>query len=264
MNKRYLILGLIIFNIFILNVNASTKTFERTESNLLLPSWIDASKVDKNAVLKTKAVDASEKIYDFAEYINDTDEVKLYNFAKEYFNHTKYDIVILTIDNLDEKNPFDYMYNFYDYNSFERNGIIMMVYKNEVYIGTTKYGEDSQIEKIYTKAYIRAMVSYLKDKINSKEYYQGAYDFIKLGKGIYDIQTNNNGNFRVNAKGELVKNIYWFDYLVISFAITSISVVVLLYVNGLNNKKSISKDYLNKSTLIVNKISDEIIDNPEK
>lgn len=268
MKKRYLLLGLIIFCLFSLNVNASTKTNTRTEENLLLPSWVDASQVDKNVVLKTKSVDPSEKIYDFAGYIEDSYEVNLYNYAKEYITHTKYDIVIFTTDTLDGFDPFNYMYNFYDYNSFERNGIIMMVYKNgnsnNIYIGTTKYGDNSQIDKIYTKAYIKAMVDYLKDKFNDKDYYNGTYDFIKLGKGIYDIQTNNNGNYRVNSNGELVKNIYWLDYLVISLAITSIVVVVLLYINGLNNKKIIVKDYLNKSTLIVNKVNEESIDELEK
>ena len=268
MKKKYLILGIIIFCLFNITANASTKTFERTENNLLLPSWIDANEIDKNVVLKTKAVDASEKIYDFGGYINDSDELKLYNYAKEYISHTQYDIVILTVNNIGEMNPFDYMYNFYDYNSFGRNGIIMMVYKNgknnSVYIGTTKFGENSQIDSIYTKAYIKAMVDYLKDKFNNNSYYQGSYDFIKLGKGIYDIQTNNNGNYRVGATGELVKNVYWLDYLVISLAITSIVVVVLVYVNSINNKKSIVKDYLNKSTLVVNKVSEEVINDPEK
>ena len=33
---------------------------------------------------------------------------------------------------------------------------------------------------------------------------------------------------------------------------------------AVNNKKAITKDYLNKSTLIVNKVSDDSIDEPEK
>ena len=268
MKKRYLLISLIVFCLFNLNVNASTKTFERTESNLLLPTWLQGEEVNKDAVLKTKAVDASEKIYDFADYVSDGDEVKLFSYAKEYSAHTKYDLVILTTDNIEGMDPFDYMYNFYDYNSFERNGIIMMVYKNgndsDVYIGTTKYGDDSKIEDIYTRAYIKGMVDYLKDKFKGSNYYQGFNDFIKLGIGIYDIQTNNNGNYRVGSNGELVKNIYWLDYLVVSLAITSIVVVVLLYVNSINNKKVIVKDYLDKSTLIVNKVSEESIDEPEK
>ncbi len=268
MKKRYLLIGLIVFCLFNLNVNASTKTFERTEANLLLPTWLQGEEVDKEAVLKTKAVDASEKIYDFVDYISDGDEVKLFSYAREYSTHTKYDLVILTVDNIDGMDPFDYMYNFYDYNSFERNGIIMMVYKNgnnnDVYIGTTKYGDDSQIEKIYTRAYIKGMVDYLKDKFKGNNYYQGFNDFIKLGIGIYDIQTNSNGNYRVGSNGELVRNVYWLDYLVVSLAITSITVVVLLYINGINNKKTIVKDYLDKSTLIVNKVSEESIDEPEK
>ena len=108
------------------------------------------------------------------------------------------------------------------------------------------------------------MADYLKDKFNNKDYYQGFNDFIKLGIGIYDIQTSNNGNYRVGADGRLIKNIYWVDYLVISLAITSIIVVILIYINSINNKKVIAKDYLNKSTLIVNKVSEEGIDEPEK
>ena len=266
--KKYLLIGLFIFGLFNIDVNASTKTFERTESNLLLPSWVRTEDVRKDVVLKTYAVDPNEKIYDFAEYINDGDELKLYSYAKEYIDHTSYDIVILTVKDLNGLEPLDYMYNFYDYNSFGRNGIILMIYRNgnnnEVYVGTTKYGEDSKIEEIYTRAYIKGIVDHLRNRFKTNDYYQGFHDFIKLGIGIYDIQTNDNGNYRVNANGELVKNVYWLDYLVISIAITSIVVVVLIYINSLNAKKSITKDYLNKSTLVVNKVSEEIVDDIEK
>lgn len=269
MKKRYLLIGLIIFCLFNINVNASTKTFDRTtDTNLLLPTWLQGEEVDKEAVLNTKAVDASEKIYDFANIINDSDESKLYSYIMEYKAHTNYDLVIVTTDDLSNKKLMNYTYDFYDYNSFERNGIIMSIYKkgntNNMYIGLTKFGEDSEINDIYTKAYIKGMADYLKDKINDGDYYQACNDFIKLGIGIYDIQTNNNGNYRVGADGKLIKNIYWLDYLVVSLAITSILVVVLIYINSINNKKAITKDYLNKSTLIVNKVSEEGIDEPEK
>ena len=46
--KKYFIFGLIIFCLFNINVNASTKTFERSESNLLLPEWVEIDKVDKS------------------------------------------------------------------------------------------------------------------------------------------------------------------------------------------------------------------------
>lgn len=264
--KKYFIFGLIIFCLFNINVNASTKTFERSESNLLLPEWVEIDKVDKSVVLNTLAVDPNEKIYDFADCLNDGEEVKLYTYAKEYIDHTKYDIVILTTNDLKGNDIRNYTYNFYDYNSFGRNGIIITVYKhdnkNEIYIATTKYGNDSKIEDIYTGGYIKGMADYLKELFDKSNYYEGCNDFIKLGIGIYDLQTNDIGNYRVNAKGELVKNIYWLDYLVISLAITSIVIVVLIYMSG-NNKKAVEKDYLNKSTVVVNKVSEEMIDEPK-
>lgn len=268
MKKRYLLIGLIVFCLFNVNVNASNKTFDRTEADLLLPEWVKVTDSNKEEILSTPSVDSSEKIYDFADLVSDGEESKLYSYAMEYINHTNYDLVIVTTSDLKDKKIRDYAYNFYDYNSFERNGIILTIYKKDnvssLYIGLTRYGEDSKIEDIYTNAYIKGMADYLKEKTNSKEYYQGMNDFIKLAIGIYDIQTNNNGNYRVGADGKLVKNIYWIDYLVISLAITSIVVVVLLYINSINNKKAITKDYLNKSTLIVNKVSDDSIDEPEK
>ena len=113
MKKRYLLIGLIVFCLFNINVNASTKTFERNESNnYLLPTWLQGEEVNKEVVLKTKAVDASEKIYDFADYISDGDEVKLFSYAREYSAHTKYDLIIFTTDSIDGMDPFDYMYNF--------------------------------------------------------------------------------------------------------------------------------------------------------
>lgn len=266
--KRILLLGIIIVSLFTLNVSASTKTNQRTEDNLLLPDRVLKDKVDKNDVLSTPAINEEEKIYDFLDYISDGDESRLYAYALEFVSHTTYDIAIVTTDDLGGKEPMDYMYDFYDYNKFNENGIIFMIYKdqnkNKLYLGTTSAGVDSEINKVYTRAYIKGMVEYLKGVVKNEDYYQAANDFIKLGIGIYDIQMSNNGNYRVNSNGKLVKNIYWLDYLVVSIAITSIVVIILLYLNDINKKEVIEKDYLNKSTIVIKKISDERVDDLEK
>lgn len=266
--KRCLLLSIIIVSLFTLNVSASTKTNQRTEENLLLPDRVKVDKVDKNDVLNTPAINEEEKIYDFLDCISDGDESRLYAYALEFMTHTTYDIAIVTTDNLLGKEPMDYMYDFYDYNKFGDNGIILMIYKDQgedkLYLGTTSTGVDSEINKVYTRAYIKGMVEYLRGLVKNEEYYQTANDFIKLGIGIYDIQMNNNGNYRVNSDGKLVKNIYWLDYLIISVAITSIVVIILLYLNDINKKEVIEKDYLNKSTIVIKKISDERVDDLEK
>lgn len=63
---KYLLLIVILFGFCIIPVSASTNTFTRTEDNLLVSPDITVTSQNLDNILGTPAVDASEKVYDFA------------------------------------------------------------------------------------------------------------------------------------------------------------------------------------------------------
>ena len=68
--KRYIKLSLVFFVLFIFNitlVSASTNTNTRTEDNYLINDWIEVTDSNRGNILNTPAVNAEEKIYDFAD-----------------------------------------------------------------------------------------------------------------------------------------------------------------------------------------------------
>ena len=75
----YLLLIVILFSFCIVPVSASTNTFSRTEDNLLVSSDITVTSQNIDNILNTPAVDASEKVYDFAELLTLSEEEKLYH-----------------------------------------------------------------------------------------------------------------------------------------------------------------------------------------
>ena len=68
---NYLIIIFIVFFGIKLNCNAGVQTYKRTTDNLLIPSDVKVDSTNLNSILNTPAVNAKEKIYDFAFLIDD-------------------------------------------------------------------------------------------------------------------------------------------------------------------------------------------------
>ena len=69
---KKILLFLVLFFTFTY-VNAYPETFERTEENLRVSKDISVNSYIKNAILLTPSVDASVKVYDFANILENTD-----------------------------------------------------------------------------------------------------------------------------------------------------------------------------------------------
>ena len=186
--KRYkltLILSLIFIIAFCTNIFASTNTYPRTEEDLgvdknfpLTPTLIDAA-------LSTPKVDASEKVYDFANLFTDEEELQLYNNINKYIKRFNMDMVIVTIDYNDKLNARDYADDFYDYNNFgigtDYDGILFLIDMDnrEMWISTTgkaiqKYN-DERIDEILDDTY---------NYISDDKYYKCANAFIDSASSL--------------------------------------------------------------------------------
>ena len=84
----YLLFSFGIFFLSFISVQASVNTYTRTDSDYLVPDYIDVTGSNRDNVLSTPAVDASEKVYDFADLLTDSEEKKIYNQVIEYIDKT--------------------------------------------------------------------------------------------------------------------------------------------------------------------------------
>ena len=112
---RYIVLSFVMFFIFTINTNASTNTYIRTSDNLLVPSDVVVDSNNINNIMKTPSVSSSEKLYDFADLLTDSEEEKLVKRINKYVNSSTIDVAIVTTNDLLGFSIDDYAYNFYDY-----------------------------------------------------------------------------------------------------------------------------------------------------
>ena len=96
MKKTKLFLFVFILLLFPLNVFAMPTTYERSNyDNLGVKKDWNITSSNRNNVLNTKLVDASEKVYDFSDAISEEDEKKIYEKIKEFVDETHIDFVFL-------------------------------------------------------------------------------------------------------------------------------------------------------------------------
>lgn len=207
-------------------VFASTKIYERTKDNLLVPDSVTVNDENINYILNTKAVDESEKIYDYADLFTDKEEAKIFSAVKKYIEDTSTDLIILTEKDIDNKDLTSYAFNFYDYNKFKKNGLIFFIYEEDKKINIYMWTSGDSY-KIYTEKTIQDILEYIHPFFNEKKYYKGTSDFVKIVHNFYSA--NEKGRVvKINSKGEVVNDIPWLDLIIIFVSLTFIISVLLL------------------------------------
>ncbi len=256
--KRYLKIVFIIVISFIFNiklVSASTNTNIRTDSNYLINDWIEVNDSNRNNILTTPAVDAKEKIYDFADLYDDEEEKLLYNKVNSYINSYNMDLVIVTIDKNNKASPMEYADDFYDYNDFgissNRDGVLFLIdmQTREIYMSTTgtaidmynDYRIDEALDKVY---------QYMTDQ----DYYEGTSDYIEIiGDYAEAGFPKNNSSYGKGSFNPVVVSI------VFSAIVTAIIMGILISKNKLVRKATTAEEYLNKESVNIKSISDVLI-----
>lgn len=257
-------------SLFNINCSASTKLYTRTSDNLRVPKEVVVTNENLQDILNTPSVDASEKIYDYAELLNDSEEEKAIKLIKDYVSSSSIDAVIVTTKNLNGYSISDYAYNFYDYNHFNESGIIFVIYINdvepEIYMGNSG-PNDGEVFSIYTDNRINQTLAYVYKDIKAGNCYSAVEKYMGVLQGFYDLEKQSGGDdtssYEVGEDGRIVKKIPWVEIVILSVALSFVIIVVLLYrLKGKN--KVVIKDNLdenlNNSTLIVKCDSDELVD----
>ncbi len=246
------------------SVFASTKTFTRTPEKPLTPPDVIVDNNYLSIILKTPAVDSSEKLYDFADLYTDKEEEKLLDQIKLYIDSSKIDLAIVTTKDLCGFTISDYAYHFYDFNDFKREGIIFVIYVDEqessIYMANNG-DETGTVFTLYNDSVVKKTLHYVYKDIKTKNYYSATDNFIKILQGFYNL--DHNGNYRINKSGEIVEEIPWIEIIILGVTLTFIIDMIFIYrikahnrlvlLGGLGTK-------LDESTLMVKVEKDELID----
>ena len=180
--KKYIKISFLLVITLVLslsNVFASTNTKERTESDYLVPNNIKITNYNKDYIIKTPAVDETEKVYDFADLFTDKEEQELYSQITKYISSYKMDLAVVTINENNKYRAQDYADDFYDYNNFginkSRDGVLFLIDMDTRQIHMTTTGKAI---KMYDDKRIDDALDLVYQHMTDQEYYTGTIKFI--------------------------------------------------------------------------------------
>lgn len=251
--KNILKITLVMLTIFTLNivpVYASTNTKERTEDNYLVEDWVTVTEDNKNNILTTPAIDATEKVYDFADLFTDEEEQQLYTKITNYINEYNLDLAVVTIDE-NNKTPREYADDFYDYNDFDQQGGVLFLIdmdNRKIYMSTT-----GQAIKMYNDYRINTALDEVYTYMSDEEYYEGTSNYIdKISNYAKEgIPTSN------KEEKSLTSSI--FMSLLIGLIGTAIIMAILIFKNKMVRKATTAREYLNKNSIKIQNMGEILI-----
>lgn len=258
MKKSILLILLVVFSLLYTNVYASTRMFDRTDDNLLVPDYVEVTEANKSNIMMTPAIDAKEKIYDFADLFNNSEEDNLFSQIANFSKQTNLDLAIVTVDYNNKHNSAMYADDFYDYNAFglgdDHRGLLFLIDMDirNIYVTTT-----GEAINIYTDQRINNILDNVFSYMSDGKYYAGTSKFINLALSYTKVNSNEDSKYVINDNGELVKDRRGIIVaLIVAIVITIIVLIIMASMNNLVAKANSSKSFLKKDTLRVKKIRD--------
>lgn len=238
---------------------SNIETFERNEDNHygVNKKWnINESNLDN--VLNTKYVDASLKVYDFANILTDEEETELREKINEYIEKTNMDVVILTID---EEYHSDYRNeqiaaDFYDYNDFGVNfdnysGTLLLrnTYSLDPYFDIYTFGEAQRYYDYDRLQYILDDIYY---DLHAHYYLQGFNLFINHLNNYYNSGIPKSMiNSYVDDMG-YIKRLFvpsYITYGIIGLIVSLIIVSIYISKNKMVKLEKYADEYLDRTSI---------------
>ena len=264
--KRLLCLVLSIL-LFISPIYASTTGsnspgYERNESNnygVNKKITIDDSII--NIIKNTPYVDASKKIYDFANILDSDDEKELSSLINGFINTTGLDFVFVSIDMpySDDMDNDNYGYNFYDYNDFGMNmekygGIVLLrnTYSSAPYYTAVLTGE----AQLYCDGYeLDNLMDSLSSYFPNKLYKEGISKFLHSFTSLYE-EGYDEEKYYIDDDGFVAehKTLNFLPSIISGGLVSLLSMLGLVSKNKMVKKASNASNYLlNNSVNFINK-----------
>ncbi len=259
-----ILLFLISFNI----CYASTNTFERTEENPRVNKKWDINNKNINDVFNTPSVDASEKVYDFANILTDEEEIELKKQIDEFINKTGFDLVFVFDSfsySYDSENE-DYAANFYDYNDFgiddeKYSGILFLIneYPNQRYYNMYTFGnaqlyyQSARTEPILDDIYYNLYNKYYMDGL--KTFIDDCYNYYEEGiqPDLKDYYIDDMGYLQKRYKPPILIG------LLVSIIATAITIGILVKKNFMIAQETKALEYLDQNSIHYTRKLDQFI-----
>lgn len=255
--SKYLLLFIILFSLFSINVNATTVTFTRDANNNygVNKKWT-INENNKDNVMRTPLVDASKKIYDYANIITDEEEEKLYNSIMDFRKKYNTEVVILTVKESyysDSKNE-ELASDFYDYNDFgidfsKYDGILIYrnAYEADPYYDIYTFGD----AQLYFNSYrYDQVLDDVYNDLHNGNYYRGFSMFLDYFNNYYEDGVAMK-DYYVDDMGYLQEKFVppFLLATIISGVVTAIVVTILVRKNKMVIQATNADIYLDMSSV---------------
>ena len=253
--KRLKVILFVLLILCPIPVFASTRTYTRTRENPLVPDGIELTEEVYQEIMSTPAVDATEKIYDYADLLDDREENLVYKDITNYIRTTKIDAIIVTIKNINGVSLDRFASNFYQYNMFSKDGIIFIIHmggeKPELYIKSFGEGDSKAFSQYDDNR--KTKILYMANKYILKgKYYDGMECYIRSLLGFYDAKAS--ANYHIEEDGTVIKDIPWIEIIIIVVSFTFIGTLIFLFKIHNNNvlkSKDDLKEKIDDSTFLL-------------
>ncbi|MBE5821060.1 MAG: TPM domain-containing protein [Clostridiales bacterium] len=145
-------------------------------------------------------VDTSEKIYDFANIFNNSDEETIYDRIISSISSYNMDIIIVTIDDNPYTTANEFAKEFYLENNFgfstNKNGILYLIDFDNL---TTSIYANGNISKIYTNSVCSTINKSVNEYYNNDDYLLSAFTFLN-NITLYSYNNKYNLDFDTSKK----------------------------------------------------------------
>ena len=248
---KLLVLGFICFSLWF-PVEASTRTNTRTENNNYLVQ--NSVTINENAledIMKTPAVDATEKIYDFANLFNVEEEAQLYQHILEIVNNYGVDFVVVTTKENEFSGSAAYADSFYRYNNFGKGtGKAAIVFLIDMKYKGIYFYPSTALESLYSGKINGILTSVITD-FKNKDYYQGTLNVItEAEQYLTELAPQTVKNEKKLSKAP------WASLFLLSAIITAVTIGILIKKNKMVGKANSSSEFLVKDNSDIKIVSD--------
>lgn len=211
-------------------------------------------------------VDTSVKVYDYAGLLTDEETSELSDEAVQLGESYGIDVVVVTIDDDEDMSSMEYADDFYDYNGFSANGILMLINMDyrEVWFSTCgsciQIFHDQRIESL-----VQSSLSKLADGDYSaavRTFFQRAEGFLTQGaepdSPIYEVEDPEELDYTPEtALQKTAKRIPL--YLLIAAAVSGISIAVMVSSNKSARTAREASRYLESNSVQVTLRNDQFL-----
>lgn len=263
MKKIKYILVILLFTLCI-NVNATE--CERTpDNNYGVNKKINIDIYNLEEIKDTKCVDASKKVYDYADILTDEEESELRYRIQKYSKIAKMDAVIVTIDipNIDYER---FAADFYDFNDFgidytNYSGTLLLrnVSASNRFFNIYAFGE---AQRYYDYDRMNIMLDDMHSDLSYDRNFAGLAKYIKYIGDYYNSGIPSNMyNTYVDDKGIVRENFtpIYIVYAVIGLTIAIIVICIYVSKNKMVKLDTYADQYLDRNSIDMDVKKDTLV-----